>query len=734
MKKPLVKRIFARTDETDFVGRESHVERLLALAKSGSTGLVLLATPSSGISELLRHVYDRLFLDKGETIPFYFEIRKSDRTAQNASIRFLFEFLRQTVAFRRRDPRIIDAAPEISQIADLAVPEDGYWIDRLVETYSTYRQNGDDSGLTRICLSAPLRAASNGARSIVLIDDLHLVDSLEGGDAFLDEIREIVGRTDIPFVLAGQRRSMYARTSFETMPLDVFSFAEAGKFSEHLAARIGVEINDQTRDLIAVQLGGNAGHMASLLASAAANGIGLNSFESVEQVYTGEIFGGRIGRYLDSVLEECIPDAVLRAKVLWILTENVAARNGRVPISYWRRHAGLASSKLDLILNTLHSREVRNVGSGWVEIDDSSLVLCDYIAARKRLEIDNEPRALAVGETLTENVKRAPQLMTRSYRRTSSIGLRELLTAFDGRRISTALLEYKRFKEEFKGVDDDHIRRSLKLDESVVTLPQVVYTANTAAFYPQLNELCEPERSSIGIGFRDTARKEETAWIAVQIDSKLEAKREVAEFWLDRLEMVAIHSDLTDYRLWLIAPEGFDDEALAVLHERGAYASSRKQVDLLATILDAHISSDLVNSADEYEIVVPMGEDTEMIAAHTIEEIAKRHNFPAKAINQIKTALVEACINATEHSLSPDRRIHQKFSVEADKITITVSNRGVRLADREVNPDTKDEGRRGWGLKLMRGLMDEVRIDRTDDGTQITMVKYLPKTAGAVAA
>jgi anti-sigma regulatory factor (Ser/Thr protein kinase) len=130
-------------------------------------------------------------------------------------------------------------------------------------------------------------------------------------------------------------------------------------------------------------------------------------------------------------------------------------------------------------------------------------------------------------------------------------------------------------------------------------------------------------------------------------------------------------------------------------------------------------------AANEYEIVVPMGDDTEMIAAHTIEEIAKRHSFPAKAINQIKTALVEASINAAEHSLSPDQKIYQKFAVDADKLTITVSNRGVRLADKNVSVTDQDEGRRGWGLKLIKGLMDEVTVEHTDDGTRITMVKHL---------
>ncbi len=132
-------------------------------------------------------------------------------------------------------------------------------------------------------------------------------------------------------------------------------------------------------------------------------------------------------------------------------------------------------------------------------------------------------------------------------------------------------------------------------------------------------------------------------------------------------------------------------------------------------------------AADEYEVTVPMDGESELIAAHTLEEIARRHNFAPQAINQIKTALIEASINASEHSLSPDRRIHQKFSVEDDRIVITISNRGLRLADRRTESIQPVTERRGWGLKLIEKLMDEVKILQTDDGTSISMTKYLPK-------
>lgn len=717
------KRILGTVDPADFIGRSGEIE-FIAAHGAGIGGIAMLAAPTVGVSELLRQSFDRFFSGQDAIIPFYFQFRVSDGTARNAATRFLREFLLQTIAFRRRDARIIDASPEICELAELAVPADGYWIDRLVDKCNSESRLNDDRSFIRNCLSSPLRAAANGALSVVMIDDLHLTQHLDGGTAFFEDLNDIFSRASIPFIFAGQRRFLFGRTQHEGISVPALSFADAGLLAETLSANSGVLINDQTRDLIAVQFGGNAGHITAFFAAAASVGSDLSTFEHVQQIYTDELFGGRIGKYYDGIIELILPDAAIRAKALALLNETV--RDGKVPVAYWKRHLGLAGTELAAVLTALNNYEIVNVSSGSVEFDSANIVLADYLDARKRLELDGEPRAQAVGESLADNIRRAPQLMARHYRRSSALGLRELMRAFDGRQISPAAVDYGRFKEELKGAADDKILRSLLEDNARITLPQIVYAAHTAAFYPSLNEICDAERSAVALGFTGNAEGDETAWIAAEIDSKLEATEENTAFWCDRLEMAALNCNFADFKIWLIAPEGFDDGALAILRERNAYGSSRKQVTLLAGLLNADVPV-AEAASNEYEITIPMGEDTEMIAAHTIEEVAKRHNFPAKAINQIKTALVEACINAAEHSLSPDQKIHQKFSVDDEKITITVSNRGLRLADRKAAAEpAPDSPRRGWGLKLIRGLMDNVTLDQTDDGTRITMVKYLP--------
>lgn len=248
-------------------------------------------------------------------------------------------------------------------------------------------------------------------------------------------------------------------------------------------------------------------------------------------------------------------------------------------------------------------------------------------------------------------------------------------------------------------------------------------------FIRRLNKFIEKERSAVALGFVEPNYTDENqiVWIAAEIDSKLEASAELAAFWCDRLEMVALMCNFVRFKVWLVAPEGFSAEASEILRNRKAFGSSKKQVELLIEYLGAEIKVGEKVNPNEFEMVVPMGEDTELIAAHAVEEVARRYNFPPKAINQIKTALVEACINASEHSHSPDRKIYQKIAFEDDKIIITISNRGLRLQDKTAEEITPAEGRRGWGLKLMQKLMDEVKFEQVDDGTRISMVKYLER-------
>lgn len=736
--------------EEDFIGRTHELEKLLhhGKGKTKSRGLLLLSEPAVGASELLRQSFDHLFFKQTETIPFYFSLESSDKTIKQTAQRFLQTFLQQVVAFRRQDVKILDTSSDIDELAQLSAASDGFWIDRLIASCRSENVLNDEKLFIKNCLNAPLYAADHGVDIFVMVDNLHESEYLVGDSNLIEEIKEIYSRAEAQYVLAGRRRFLLNAVQtgntqlYETeiLQLESLDFADAGILAENLAEKYKVKISDQTRDLISRKFLGNPLFIKFLFQAAKEKNCNLENFHYVEQIYADEIFEGKIGGFYDSVFDEIMPNKEIQKHVIGLLYDVLTGEKRKSLTEAWQSRLGQSDADFDRTMRLLNNFEIIRLASNLVEVMDQNETLTDYISKRYSLEIQIKPRVLVIIEALKKFLKRAPNTMAKFYRLNSAIDLRELLEIFNCQKIPGDLLDYEIFKERHKGVEDIEILEFLDKTEDRIILPQMVYSAPTVEFYPPINQFTDAQHSAVALGF-ETANytdENEIIWLSAKVESKLEAGREVTEFWCDRLEMVALVCNFQKYKLWLISPEGFSPEAIEVLKERNAMGSSRKQVELLKKFLNAEDAIVEKRNPNEYEMVVPMGEDTELIAAHTVEEIARRHEFEPKAINQIKTALVEACINATEHSLSPDRKIYQKFSVEDDKIVITISNRGVRLSDKNPIEISPNDARRGWGLKLLKTLMDEVKFEQVDDGTRISMTKFLktgkPEIANGAAA
>jgi serine/threonine-protein kinase RsbW len=716
-------KIFAGRPAVDFIGRESEIKRVLAHARSdsGSDGVLVLATPGAGASELLRQTYDRLFHEQREIIPFYFTIRPSYSSARELAEDFLHDFIRQLVAFRRHDSSIVRSAAGLEELADLSLSVSGIWIDRLI---TTARSSSDGRAFLRTCLSAPIRAAANGDHAFVMIDDTHELMNSADGAAVFAELRDVFENAGVRFAVSGYRRFLAGQMDCDRMELRNLEFENAGRLVEMFARENSLLVAEQSRDLVATQLDGNAALIRLMIRDASDGGTGLKTFADVEKAYADSIYDGRIARRLHGMFSAACGTADVERNVLRLLLDIQSRKEQKLDLQLSRRRLQLGPDETEVLLHKLNARELIRLTPNSVESVAENMALTDYIEARVRL-MTTDSRASAFGESLAEYIKRAPELMARHYRADSSIGVRELLGAFDGQEVATLLLDYGEFGDEFKPVPDVEVLAATTYAPTV-NLPRIFFTTSAASFYEPLSQISESERSAIALGFEatDDDSNNEIVWIAAEIDSKLEASRELAEFWCDRLEAAALMCDFARFKIWLIAPEGFSAPALAVLKQRNAYGSSRRQADLLRKFLNVRVPKSDALAANEYEIVIPMDADAELIAAHAVEEIARRHKLDARSINQIKTALIEACINASEHSLSPDRKIYQRFRIEDDRVVLTVSNRGLRLAS-NLSTVEPDEGRRGWGLKLIRRLMDEVTIEAVDDGTRIVMTKYL---------
>lgn len=122
----------------------------------------------------------------------------------------------------------------------------------------------------------------------------------------------------------------------------------------------------------------------------------------------------------------------------------------------------------------------------------------------------------------------------------------------------------------------------------------------------------------------------------------------------------------------------------------------------------------------EINLTIPMIPNMEIAATQTAEAVARFMEFDTDQIDAVKIALIEACINAFEHSHSAEGKVYIKFVMDQDDLKVVIQDFG-----QGFDPDnmSKSRGWRGNGVKIMRGLMDRVDIDSGPGGTTITMVK-----------
>jgi len=136
---------------------------------------------------------------------------------------------------------------------------------------------------------------------------------------------------------------------------------------------------------------------------------------------------------------------------------------------------------------------------------------------------------------------------------------------------------------------------------------------------------------------------------------------------------------------------------------------------------------------DEVTLTLPMLPDMELTAARTACAMGEHIRLSPDKIDELSQAVVEAFINAFEHSRATDKQVLIAFKVlgentEPEGLQVTVTDAGVGFSPEELTVPTIEEKlksprKRGWGLKIIHGLMDHVDIQSTSEGTTVIMRK-----------
>jgi serine/threonine-protein kinase RsbW len=121
-----------------------------------------------------------------------------------------------------------------------------------------------------------------------------------------------------------------------------------------------------------------------------------------------------------------------------------------------------------------------------------------------------------------------------------------------------------------------------------------------------------------------------------------------------------------------------------------------------------------MRSGSSVEVRIPSELGFEKVAMSTASSMAALMGFSEDRIDDLKTAVAEACINAIEHGNKLDSSLNVGviLSNTDDELEVKVIDDGAGMAKRPASPDIDrkmmgEEDPRGMGMFLIQALVDE---------------------------
>lgn len=389
-----------------FWGRDSEINILANIASQAGSGdggsILLLGKRGIGKTELLRHLYNKLYNSRNNTVPFFYTIKTAFASVESFSMDYISSFILQYLAFIRQDPSLINTGIySLEDLRAVAAKSEASWVSDIIDSYSQVRADGDLLKLFSYVISLPYYSYRHtGMPVVVIIDDFHKIRKLsELSDRGYDKDLWMLFENPIkfrfsPHIIAGYKAELhkmfFEETSFgehlEIINLEGLNRQDSSGLFRALCEKYTLNCEADVKEFLDL-FGGNPFYIKSFV-QAARQAAGSFSQEDFRDIYISEITKGKIYTYWTSILKSYIQRFELRKPSLKLLFN--LCENGTDDVSSLPEALSIKQEDVDCILGLLHTAGIVETGFSALELIDD-LILIDLIKGLYHKEIVREP-------------------------------------------------------------------------------------------------------------------------------------------------------------------------------------------------------------------------------------------------------------------------------------------------------------------------------------------------------
>ena len=136
--------------------------------------------------------------------------------------------------------------------------------------------------------------------------------------------------------------------------------------------------------------------------------------------------------------------------------------------------------------------------------------------------------------------------------------------------------------------------------------------------------------------------------------------------------------------------------------------------------------------SNKVELHIPSILGSEKIAIQKVETLARDMGFSDDRVEDLKTAVSEACINAIEHGNKFDitTKVGVTLASDDNALEVRVHDEGNGIDPEKIPKKRTEENgfpkRRGYGMFLIRNLVNEISFEsKPGEGNEVKMIIHL---------